>query len=55
MSKALEIEIKHLRCEIDAEKRWNETPPTLRTSRGRFDQMTNERKNNISRSLGWGY
>ena len=50
----LEERIRHLEIKVSREREWNEIPESLKpTSKGRWDQMTRERKNQESRRLGW--
>ncbi|MFW6312012.1 MAG: hypothetical protein ACOC1K_07240 [Nanoarchaeota archaeon] len=52
-NRELEEKIEHLRIDLDSEKEWNSIPESLKpTSKSRWDQMTNEKKTNVSRRLG---
>lgn len=53
-NRKLREEIEHLKIEVDSEKEWNEIPEELKpTSKGRWDQMKNEKKTQASRRLGF--
>ena len=50
----LEERLRHLEIEIKAERQWNNIPDPLKpTSKGRWDQMTEELKTQESRRLSW--
>ena len=50
----LEERLRHLELEIKAERQWNNIPDPIKpTSKGRWDQMTEELKTQESRRLGW--
>lgn len=50
----LEESIAHLEIEIKSGQEWNKFPEELKpTSKSRWDQMTQNLKNQESRRLGW--
>ena len=53
-NRKLQEQIDHLKIEIEYEKEWNSIPESLKpTSKGRWEQMCNERKTQASRRLGF--
>lgn len=50
----LEERLRHLEIEVRSEREWNQIPESQKpTSKGRWDQMKQEQKNQESRRLGW--
>ena len=54
MDNKLEERLRHLEIEVSREREWNNIPDSLKTtSKGRWDQLTQKRKSQESRRLGW--
>lgn len=50
----LQEQVDHLKIEMESEREWNKIPKSQKpTSKGRWDQMKNERKGQASRRLGF--
>jgi len=54
MSRRLEERIAHLEIQVKRNEEWNSIPESQKpTSRGRWEQMGSQAKNQESRRLGW--
>jgi len=52
--RALQERIAHLEIDVKRNQEWNNIPESQKpTSRGRWEQMASEEKNQESRRLGW--
>jgi hypothetical protein len=50
----LEERLRHLEIDMKSQREWDNIPESQKpTSKGRWEQMANEQKNQESRRLGW--
>ena len=53
-NRKLEERVAHLEIDVEYEKEWNKIPDSLKpTSKGRWDQMRDNKKTQESRRLGF--